>query len=56
MSNIYTIAVSVCAFISATMFRQINQAILVCAVVVVVNCFPDGGPADTCKAIEFVCH
>lgn len=32
----------------ATMFRQLNQAILVCAVFVVVNCFPDGGPADTC--------
>ncbi|XP_055324065.1 putative defense protein 3 [Sitodiplosis mosellana] len=30
------------------MFRQINQAILLCAVFVVVNCFPDGGPADTC--------
>ncbi|XP_031618097.1 putative defense protein 3 isoform X1 [Contarinia nasturtii] len=34
------------------MFRQINQAILLCAVFVVVNCFPDGGPADTCVKPE----
>lgn len=36
-------------FISAKMFRQINQTFLLFAVFVVVNCFPDGGPADTCK-------
>lgn len=37
-------------FISATMYRQINQALFVCALFVVVNCFPDGGPADTCTS------
>lgn len=36
-------------FISAKMFRRINQTFLLFAVFVVVNCFPDGGPADTCK-------
>lgn len=34
------------------MFRQINQILLICALVVIIDCFPDGGPADTCVKPE----
>lgn len=40
--------------ISATMFRQINMFVLfVIGAIVVVDCFPDGGPADTCVKERF---
>lgn len=43
-------------FISATMFRQINQTVLLFAICAIVNCFPDGGPADTCIPIFVACY
>lgn len=34
------------------MFRQINQILFICAFIVIIDCFPDGGPADTCVKPE----
>lgn len=34
------------------MLHQINQVLLICALVVIIDCFPDGGPADTCVKPE----
>lgn len=34
------------------MFRQIGQYAFICVLFMSIDCFPDGGPADTCVKPE----